>query len=467
MPETTNTIMAELTRFGTKIPLQSLTPTQLQAHLDTLTVSPIQTEFNKFTRIHYKLYLQTQNHLYVPRFYCSGSPSLSKELHSKIHTHQLAFRGVLRDTTCQPQASAQVTQHLYQHGGCILSLPTGFGKTTVALHVLCTLQVKTLIVVHKEFLLHQWCEKIRQFIPEATIGRIQGPWLDIENTPIVLGMLQSLSMKTYAKDTFDTFGLTIIDEAHHICTQTYSQFFQKCNTKYVLGLSATLHRTDGLTRVLHWYMGGIGYETVRKNQSHVQVLVLRFDHPTYHRPFPQTKGGAINLPQSLTQLIDLPERNELILQHVRACHQQGRKTIVLTDRRKHCEDLFEMCTSQAIVAGLYLGGMKPHELKESEDKYVIIGTYTLAHEGLDIPALDTILLSTPKANIVQAVGRILRENPNAQHQHTPLIIDLVDQWGPFYHQYRKRREYYRTTGFQIQDSNEPNADVDTAFVPEA
>ena len=97
--------------------------------------------------------------------------------------------------------------------------------------------------------------------------------------------------------------------------------------------------------------------------------------------------------------------------------------------------------------GLYIGGMKPDELKLSEDCDVIFATYSLAHEGLDIPALDTLIMASPKSDIVQSVGRILRETTGKVN--TPYIVDIVDAWGPFQYQYFKRTKYYKSAGFSF------------------
>jgi predicted helicase len=143
---------------------------------------------------------------------------------------------------------------------------------------------------------------------------------------------------------------------------------------------------------------------------------------------------------------------------VRKCIDAQRKVLVLTDRRQHCMNLLELCT-EITIGGLYIGGMKAEELAESETKSLIIGTFTLAHEGLDIPALDTLILSTPKSDIVQAVGRILRETPGKTNH--PLVMDVVDHWGPFKGQYYKRQKYYKSTGFTIRTHLRKEEDVDT------
>ena len=146
-------------------------------------------------------------------------------------------------------------------------------------------------------------------------------------------------------------------------------------------------------------------------------------------------------------------RNELILSLVKEMDSK-RKLLILTDRRDHCFLLSDMFTEVygADWVGLYMGGMKHDELKSSENKSIIIGTYSLAHEGLDIPSLDSILLATPKSNIIQAVGRILRETTGKMFD--PYVIDIVDLWGPFAHQFKKRKLYYKETGFTINESNQ-------------
>jgi len=437
-----------LTRYGVKLGLHD---PNVAMYKDELTVSPKQSDYQRYP-VRYKLYLQTKNNLYVPRFFKRWTTPAwpSDVMCERIQIiNNIQFIGTLRDNTCQNEASERVISSLNMKGGCVLNLPTGYGKTTVALHVLSVMKVKTLIIVHKEFLMEQWHRKIIEFIPDCKIGKIQGGIVDTENKDVVLGMLQSLSMKSYDVNTFDTFGMTIIDEAHHVCSQTFSNIFKKFNTKYILGLSATLERSDGLTNVLHWYLGDIGFTTSRKEQHHVYVNVMPYTNPLYSTPFPKNNNGNTNLPLAITQLVELADRNDMIMAKLYELYATGRKIIVLTDRRIHCEMLYERTKSELGVSevGLYIGGMKSEELQQSETKRIIIATYTLAHEGLDIPTLDTVMLITPKSNIVQAVGRILRETLGKKNN--PLIIDILDKWGPFYSQYKKRESYYLQTGFNI------------------
>ena len=116
--------------------------------------------------------------------------------------------------------------------GGIISVPCGWGKTIIALYLISKLKKKTIIVVHKEFLLNQWKQRIAEFLPDAKAGRIQGKVVDIENKDIVIGMLQSLSIKDYSDDVFSQFGFSIVDECHHIAAEVFSRSLPKINCFY-------------------------------------------------------------------------------------------------------------------------------------------------------------------------------------------------------------------------------------------
>ena len=431
-----------LTRFGVKIPLSSVAPDEHRAMTTELTISPLPSDYD-FRTVKYKIFSLSKNSIFVPRFYQPSRRTLTLPSFESI---SVEFVGSLRESTCQVTASDRVISELRTKTGCVLSLPTGYGKTTVALHVLAKMAIKTLIIVHKEFLMNQWIEKIKQFLPSARIGKIQGDVVDVVDKDVVVGMLQSLSGRAYPESTFSSFGLTIIDETHHICTRTFSRIFGRFNTAYVLGLSATLERKDGLTHVIHYFLGDVGFFAERKNQKNVSVKSLKLTH---HEPFPVNTCDKANMSEAITMLTTMDRRNELILTTVNEI-EAGRKMLILSDRRDHCTWLQNALQQRGLDTGLYMGGMKLEQLKESETKSIIVGTYSLAHEGLDIPALDCIFLATPKSNIIQAVGRILRETQGKQYD--PLVIDIVDLWGPFNNQYKKRKAYYTATGFTFLDA---------------
>ena len=390
----------------------------------------------------------------VPRFYGEdkfGPPREDRRPEPvKISTK---FNGKLRDETHQNDALAAALKA--GHG--VLSLPCGFGKTTVSLAIACKLGYRTMIVVHKEFLANQWRERIQQFCPGASIGIVQQDKKETE-CDFVIAMLQSLSLKEYSFSDFDTIGTLIVDEAHHICAKVFSQSLFKMCPKHVFGLSATPTRKDGLTKVLHWFMGPTFFEVERKNQEQVEVFPIEYRCDRFQDPPPCTRFGKLSLATMITELTEDRQRNIVILQLIKDIVKTTRQVLVLSDRRHHCEVMHQ---SFKKTSGLYMGGMKEADLTESSKKRIIFATFSQAHEGLDIPTLDTVILATPKSDIVQSIGRIMRETKGKKNN--PHIYDIFDQWSICHAMYKKRLKVYKQGGFHIPILNSQKNEDETPF----
>jgi superfamily II DNA or RNA helicase len=307
-----------------------------------------------------------------------------------------------------------------------------------------------MIVVHKEFLANQWRERIQQFCPGATIGIVQQDKIEIEGCDFVIAMLQSLSLKEYTFDQFESIGTLFVDEAHHVCARVFSQSLFKLCPRHAFGLSATPERKDGLTKVLHWFLGPTFFAVERENQKQVQVFPIDFDCKLFNDPPPCNKTGKISLVYMITDLVNHPERNRVIVDLITklVTEESSRQILVLSDRRLHCELLHSYFPNNS---GLYMGGMKESDLFETSKRQIIFGTFSQAHEGLDIPTLDTVILSTPKSDIKQSIGRILRETGGKKN--TPKIFDMRDKWSLLYAMYQKRKRVYKEGGFIIGPSD--------------
>jgi superfamily II DNA or RNA helicase len=247
----------------------------------------------------------------------------------------------------------------------------------------------------------------------------------------------------------DTLGGPIVHNCHHICSRTFSKALWKVATKKSLGLSATPHRKDGLTKVLEWFLGPI--LTFTNGSNGVQKPMVRFLNAEYAKP-PTIRYNfrdQIVLPTLLTDLAADPTRNGQIVGEIRRCLAEGRKILVLSERRRQCEILKELLEGAESTVGLYLGGMTEAELQSANEKDVILATYNMAAEGYDCSTLDTLVMATSRSDIEQSVGRILRK-PNS---NLPLIIDVVDEM--LSGQATRRRRYYRKCGFTIEGPKGP------------
>ncbi len=216
--------------------------------------------------------------------------------------------------------------HNVDIGSGVLSLPCGYGKTTVALAIAAKLGLRTMIIVHKEFLMNQWIERIKQFCPGASIGIVQKNKLQVD-CDFVIAMLQSLCFKEYTLEHFESIGTLFIDEAHHICAAVFSQSMFRLCPRHIFGLSATPDRKDGLTKVLHWFIGPNFFTVKRENQTQVIVKRIDFTCDAYQLQPPTTRNGKICLPNMVTELVEHAGRNQMLVDLIRSVRHYNFETL--------------------------------------------------------------------------------------------------------------------------------------------
>ena len=399
--------------------------------------------------VRFPIFRISDKFLYIPKYYGINKFGLPKEENIKEQNGlsiDLNFISKLRDY--QIETCNKILLHLKNKQSGLVSVYTGWGKTCAALWIASQLKRKTLIIVHTENLLEQWKERINDFLGISTdeIGIIQGPKVEIENKRICIGMIQSISMKDYPVGSFKDFGLTLMDEVHHLGCRVFSKIFYKIGTKYNLGLSATLTRSDGLTKVIKYFLG----DTIVSLKLSIlnPTIIVKF---TNIDPLEEKRmvNGKANIPGMINDLCDSFARNLEIVNLIKNKYNEGRKILVLSDRRNHCNELKRLLEAtipnSENEVGLYYGGMKNATLQESNKKRIIIATYQIASEGYDNKELDTLVFSTPKSNIEQAIGRILRQ----ENAHEPEVIDFVDAWSVFNNLYFSRSRFYKKKKYNI------------------
>ena len=407
-----------------------------QSYVEELTVTP-DTFYPDDLPNPFEVFVELHDHtVAVPRYWAKEKFGPAEVFDGRVdYAPRLVFNGKLR-SAIQKEAVQRSLDKLQKDGGGVLCLPTGTGKTIIALHIACTIKAKTLIVVHKQLLMNQWAERIAQFVPSARVGRLQQKNIEVEGCDIVVGMLQSIAMRQYEPEVFEGFGLVILDEVHVVPAPVFSRALFKVCSPCMLGMSATPERKDGMSYVISWFIGPVFMEYQLTGKAEVSVSVVPFK--CY---FKHTYGRAAMI-NVITRLCEDTERNSLIAKIINDLVADGHKVIVLSDRRAHCMKL-KSCLKNA-SSMLYLGGMKEHELRESGAKDILLATYSMAKEGLDIPGLDALVLATPRSDVVQACGRILHGKSK-----NPTIVDIVDQWPIGKTQFNKREAYYDKSGFTV------------------
>jgi len=444
------TLNTYLGQKGYTIPKNELTIEQQKQIRTDLTIKPYtHGGIGAGDQKTFPAYRESGNKFYVPHYY--GVENFGKPAQYKVSEGtniDLDFTGKLREN--QEVVVKTYIEHVNSvgFGGGLLELPCAYGKTVLSLNIISQLKKKTFIIVHKEFLMNQWIERIQQFLPKARIGKIQGSIIDIDDKDIVIGMLQSLSMKEYPASIFESFGLTIIDEVHHISSEVFSNSLFKLVTKYMLGLSATMNRKDGTTKVFKMFLGEVVFKGKRDEARDVVVHAIKYqvDDDEFNEVKMDYRGNPA-YSTMISKLCEYNRRSEFILKVLSDMFSidPNQQIMILAHNKNLLKYLHDAIAHRNIATcGYYVGGMKESALKETETKKVVIATYSMAAEALDIKSLTTLIMATPKTDIEQSVGRILRE----KHSN-PIVVDIIDNHDLFQNQWRKRKTFYKKENYKI------------------
>lgn len=465
-----------LGRKGYTIPKSVMTEEDIACLKEELLVKPVEMKMSygapgAAQANAFPVYKENDKKIYLPRFYGIeryGLPDKSElqegddidvSFDKPLRDYQEDIVGVYMDHIGEPIAK----NHTENGNGGILEIFCGAGKTIMALNIVSRIKKKTLIIVHKEFLMNQWIERIEDFLPGAKVGKIQGQKFDIEDKDIVIGMLQSLYDKDYGPNGFQSFGLTIVDEVHRIGSEQFSKTLLKVTTPNMLGISATVDRKDGLTKVLYMFIGSKIYSKQREGEDPVCVRAIHFhSNDEEFNELETDYRGNTKYSTMITKLCAYNPRTMFIIKIIQdlLSEDPDKQIMVLCHNRSLLTAIYQYIKSwndDEEMIGYYVGGMKQVDLDKTEKKRVVLATYAMAAEALDIKTLSTLVMVTPKTDITQSVGRILR----VKHDK-PIIVDLVDQHDPFQKQWIQRRRYYKKCNYKIiQNNSKKYTNMDT------
>jgi len=320
----------------------------------------------------------------------------------------------------------------------LLIAPPGFGKTAIASAIVAKRGVNTLILVHKITLLEQWADRLSEYfeIDKKTIGQL-GKGKKKLTSNIDIAMLQSLKNRP---ELIEDYSQIIIDEAHHIPAVSFEFPLKKFRGKYVVALSATPKRQDGMHPIMSMQCGDIVHEVKRDNvQTHI-LKSVRTSFEAYENEFTLILG----------ELVEDFDRNALIINEIEKI--QDRKILVISERIEHLNILYHGLKSKNIKSTLLYGGMgskiQKVALADAHDANIILSTSGYIGEGIDFAHLDTIVFTMPisyQGRIVQYLGRVGRRGQKC------LAVDFVDENVPMLKSsFTKRLKGYFQMGYKHQ-----------------
>jgi superfamily II DNA or RNA helicase len=456
--QSVNEIDKKITRFGYILNKKSFDDDTLSQIKKDLTAKPFKIGiYGKFAKDNtFPLYIENGDYIGIPKYYGLekfGEPVINRLEIYKYPTFDMKYTGKLRPN--QEMIVKKIFDGFDEQRGGLLIAGCGSGKTNMAIYIACKYKLKTLFIVHKTFLKNQVINRIKSVTNIKNIGVVQQKKVEI-NYPFVVGMVHSLAKKDYADENFRDFGMIIIDEVHHMGAKNFSRVYQKMSAKYMLGISAERKRNDGLYKIINWYMGPILHAEEQKPND--MVVVKKFHYKTSNKERVKiVLNKFTNEPDRstmVTNLVHIKKRNRFILKLVEELFDQGKNVLILSGRLKQVNLFYRLLNQNQYIngnIGKYIGGMSEQNLAESATKQIILGTYSMAEEGLDIENLNVVVLCTPKSAIKQSVGRILRKEIYEEH---PIVIDIIDNDNAIFKKQSNVRDlYYKKQQYNVQTFN--------------
>lgn len=343
----------------------------------------------------------------------------------------------------------------------ILQSPAGSGKTQVGIALAAALGRKTLWLTHTRDLLSQSKNRAEQYMSPSLTGTITEGRVQIGKA-ITFATVQTMCNLDLGRYR-DVWDCIIVDECHRVAgtPTSVTQFSKVLNSlaaRHKYGLSATVHRADGMIAATYALLGQIAYQVPDAAVAEKVMTVSVLPRPTHQglsREFLDTDGTIIYA-KLVNFLADRYDRNELIAADL--VENRNHYNLILSDRLSHLEYLMKHLPhdlrDQAVMVDGKMTSKKAKAMREQaiEDmrqgrKRYLFATYSLAKEGLDIPRLDRLYLATPQkdyAVITQSIGRIAR---TFEGKAEPVVYDYVDEGIQYLvRSYKKRCATYRKCG---------------------
>jgi len=402
-------------------------------------------------------------------------------------TIDVEFNGILRDE------QTLALEKMLAHDIGVLSGTTAFGKTIVAIRLMAERKVSTLIIVDKVTLISQWKKRLLEFLvinetlPEVEVdqkkrGRkksrsIIGQLGSGKNTVtgiIDIALMQSLNRKGEVSECVKNYGMIIVDECHHAAAFSFESVLKTTNAKYVHGLTATPTRKDGHHPIIFMQCGPIRYRDDARKQAENRP----FDHFIIPR-FSSLRirlgrdEKDVSIQECYSEIVVNEMRNQLIVDDVLTCYEQGRSCLVLTERTAHVKLLAEKLGEKIPEVITLTGKMGVKEAGEifkrisdtlAESQLTLVATGKYIGEGFDEARLDTLFLTMPiswKGTLQQYAGRLHRLHESKNEVRIYDYVDIhVKMLEKMYH---RRLNGYAAIGYKAKSGIVDKDSIDSIF----
>jgi len=349
----------------------------------------------------------------------------------------------------QHQALASISAHRFG----VLEAPPGAGKTVMALASIAARRQPALVVVPTRELMHQWHARARQFmnLSDDELGLL-GDGHKRPGSKLTIAIINSLYR--CAAELSPQVGHLVVDECHHLPARTFTEVVASFDAAFMLGLSATPYRRDGLTRLISLYLG----PTTHRISPAELIRLEKIMQPRLELKMTGLKFSAADHVALISEICGSAERNQLIAADAAALIAAGGgPALVISDRVEHCRTLYEMLVERGVTVRLISGQTPAAERRasladlDSGTAQILVATAQLVGEGFDLKHLAAIFMATPvcfSGRVKQYIGRVLR---TADGKEDALIYDYVDATPGLRRAFRSRLKVYQELGAILPD----------------
>jgi superfamily II DNA or RNA helicase len=367
--------------------------------------------------------------IYLPYHYARtlGWTPRSREMYQACH---MTFEGVLRDN--QREIKRVVIDQLNTQGVCLLSLHVGWGKSVLAIYLACKLRLQTLIVVNRVVLAKQWVDLIHRLCPSATVQFLKAK---VEPNPDAdVYVINALNIPKHPVTLWERVGTVIADEIHLLCAKTLYTSNHALTPRYLIGLSATPYRPDGLNGLIELFYGPCTVTRALSCPHHVYAI-----HTGYKIQHETTATGQVDWNSVLNAQAEHEERNQWIIRIIQQF--PDRCFLVLCKRVTQGRQLAEGLREQGITVTDLFGS----DSQFDSDARVVVATSQKCGVGFSHDKLNALLLaSDTEEYFIQYLGRVFR-TPDTR----PVVFDLIDQHPILKRHFNTRKKVYVKAGGTI------------------
>lgn len=353
--------------------------------------------------------------------------------------HRSIFSSILENKTIyselresQKQIFDDIILHIGKYHTSLLALHVGFGKSILAIAISNKIKLRTIIVTHRVLLCNQWKESLLRWCPNH-VTCIFDPKKKIQECDFLICTV--LNVPKIPLDYAKTIGFVVVDECHLISTAHFSKSLNYLFPRYMIGLSATPYRKDGMDKLIDMYFGEKRFTRVLKLEHVVYKIQTSFEPKIQ-----LNRNGEMDWNHILEQQCNHEERNRMII--ALCALFPDRRILILCKRVKQAEVLHEMAIENNLSATSLIGNKNTF----SKDAHILIATVQKAGVGFSHDVLDFLILASDvEEYYIQYLGRVTRR-PDV----IPIIVDIVDKNKTLQNHFRTRKKVYEEIGGSIQ-----------------